>query len=52
MGDTHILYNQEDEFRGMDVQLGMEGTNSNGHGGGKEEDINLVETLRRLYEYV
>jgi hypothetical protein len=26
----------------------MEGTNSNGHGGGKEEEINLVETLRKL----
>lgn len=28
--------------------MGIEGTNSNGHGGGKEEDINLVETLRKL----
>jgi hypothetical protein len=28
--------------------LGLEGTNSNGHGGGKEEDINLVETIRKL----
>jgi hypothetical protein len=26
----------------------MEGTNSNGHGGGKEEDINMVENLRKL----
>jgi hypothetical protein len=32
----------------MNVQLGMEGTNSNGLGGGKEEEINLVETLRKL----
>jgi hypothetical protein len=48
MDDTQIVYSQEDEIRGMNVQLGMEGTNSNGHGGGKEEDINLVETLRKL----
>jgi hypothetical protein len=33
--DTHIVYSQEDEVRGMNVQLGMEGTNSNGHGYGK-----------------
>jgi hypothetical protein len=32
----------------MNVQLGMEGTNSNGHGGGKEKDINTAETLRKL----
>jgi hypothetical protein len=32
----------------MNVQLGMEGTNSNGHGGGKEENINLDETIRKL----
>jgi hydroxymethylpyrimidine pyrophosphatase-like HAD family hydrolase len=28
--------------------LGLEGTNSNGHGGGKEEDINMTETLKIL----
>jgi hypothetical protein len=32
----------------MNVQLGMEGTNSNGNGGGKEEDINLGETINKL----
>jgi hypothetical protein len=25
--------------------------NSNGHGEGKDEDINLVETIRKLQEY-
>jgi hypothetical protein len=48
MDDTQVVYNQEDEIRGMTIQSGMEGTNSNGHGGGKEEDINLAETLRKL----
>jgi hypothetical protein len=32
----------------MDVHFGVEGTNSNGHGEGKDEDINLVETIRKL----
>ena len=48
MEDTQVVYNQDDKIRGLNVQLGMEGTNSNGHGGGKEEDINLAETLKKL----
>jgi hypothetical protein len=32
----------------MDFHLGVEGTNSNGLGQGKDEDINLVETIRKL----
>ena len=36
----------------MNVQLGMKGTNSNGHGGGKDEDINLAETIQKLKTYV
>jgi hypothetical protein len=30
----------------------MEGTNSNGHGGEKEEDINMDETIRKLQKDV
>jgi hypothetical protein len=37
MEDTQGAYIQEDEIRGMDVHMGNEGTNSNGHGEGKEE---------------
>ena len=48
MEEAQGTYIQEDEIIGMNVQLGMEGTNSNGLGGGKEEEINLVETLRKL----
>jgi hypothetical protein len=51
MDDTHIVYSQEDEIKGINVQLDLEGTNSNGHGG-KEEYINLAETLRKLQTYV
>ena len=39
-------YNQEDEIRGMDVHLGIEGANSNGHGEGRDENMNMVETIK------
>jgi hypothetical protein len=29
----------------MDVHMGIEGKNSNGHGEGKEENMNMVETV-------
>jgi hypothetical protein len=32
----------------MYVHMGNEGTNSNGHGEGKEESMNLVETIKSL----
>jgi len=48
MEDAQEDYSQEDEVRGMNVHLGIEGTNSNGHGAIKEEDVNLVETIRKL----
>jgi hypothetical protein len=32
MEEAHDAYSMEDEVRGMDVHLGVEGTNSNGHG--------------------
>jgi hypothetical protein len=52
MEDAQEAYNQEDEVRGMNFHLGIEGTNSNGHGERKDEDINLVETIRKLQAYV
>jgi hypothetical protein len=36
----------------MYVNLGNEGTNSNGHGEGKEENMNLVETIKSLQKDV
>jgi hypothetical protein len=32
----------------MDVHLGIEGTNSNEHGEGRDEKMNMVETNRNL----
>jgi hypothetical protein len=41
-------YIHEHEIRGMYVNMENEGTNSNGHGEGKEEIMKLVETIKRL----
>jgi hypothetical protein len=48
MEDAHETYCQEDEMRGMDFHLGIEGTNSNGHGEGRDENMNMVETIKIL----
>jgi hypothetical protein len=32
----------------MDVHLCIEGTNSNGHGEGSDENMNMVETIKNL----
>jgi hypothetical protein len=49
---TQGAYMQEDEIRGMYVNMGNEGTNSNGHGEGKEESMNLVETIKSFQKDV
>jgi hypothetical protein len=36
----------------MDVHLGIEGTNSNGHGEGRDENMNMVETIKNLQKDV
>jgi hypothetical protein len=52
MKDTQGAYSQDDDIRGMYVNMYNEGTNSNGHGEGKEESMNLVETIKSLQKYV
>jgi hypothetical protein len=52
MEDGDGAYNQEDEIIGMDAHLGIEGTNSNGHGEGKDENMNMVEIIRNLQKDV
>jgi hypothetical protein len=52
MEDTQGNYSQKDEIRVMDVHMGNEGTNSNVHGEGKEESMNLVETIKNLQKAV
>jgi hypothetical protein len=48
MEEAQGTYNQEDEIRGMDVHLGIEGTNSNGHGEERDENMNMVEAIKNL----
>jgi hypothetical protein len=45
---SQINYSHEDEIRGLYVNMGNVGTESNGHGEGKEESINLLETTKSL----
>jgi hypothetical protein len=52
MEDAHETYSQEDEIRGMDFHLVIEGTNSNGHGEGRDENMNMVETIKNLQKDV
>jgi 50S ribosomal subunit-associated GTPase HflX len=52
MEDAHRTYNHEDEVRGLYVSMGNEGTKSNGHREGKEESMNLVETIKSLQKDV
>jgi hypothetical protein len=52
MEEAQGNYSQEDESRGMDVHLGMEGTNSNEHGEERNEDMNMAETIKNLQKDV
>jgi hypothetical protein len=45
-------YSQQDESRGVDVHLGMEGMNSNRHGEERNEDMNMDETIKNLQKDV
>jgi hypothetical protein len=50
--DTQRIYNHEEEIRGQWINMSNERTESNGHDEGKEESINLVETIKNLQKYV
>jgi hypothetical protein len=45
---SHGTYSQEYDIKGMDVHLGIEGKNFNGHGEGRDENMNMVETIKNL----
>ena len=52
MEEAQGTYSKEDEIRGMDVHFGIEGTNSNGHGDERNENMNMVETIKNLQKDV
>jgi hypothetical protein len=52
MEEAQGNYSHPEKSRGMDVHLGMEGTNSNGHGEERNEDMNMAETIKNLQKDV
>jgi hypothetical protein len=52
MEEAQGTYSHEDEIRGMDVHLGIEGTNFNGHGDERNENMNMAETIKNLQKDV
>jgi hypothetical protein len=52
MEEEHGNYSHTENRRGVDVDLGVEGTNSNGHGEERNEDMNMVETIKNLQKDV
>jgi hypothetical protein len=48
MEEAQGNYSQQDESKGVDVHLVIEGTNSNGHGEERNENMNMVETIKNL----
>jgi hypothetical protein len=52
MEEAQGTYIQEDDIRGMDVHLGIEVTNSNGHGDERNENMNMAETIKNLQKDV
>ena len=52
MEETLRKYSQQDESREMNVHLDIEGTNTNGHGEERDENLNMVETIKNLQKDV
>jgi hypothetical protein len=52
MEDAQGASNHEDDIRGMYIHMGNECKKSNGHGEGKGDNMNLVETIKILQKDV
>jgi hypothetical protein len=52
MEEAHDAYSPENEVRGMDVHLGVEGTNSNGHGEEIDKDMGMMKIIKNLQKDV
>ena len=48
MEEAQGNYSQKDEVIRLDVHLSIEGTNSNGHGEERNENMNMAETMKNL----
>jgi hypothetical protein len=52
MGKAQGAYSLENEVRGMDVHLGVEGSNSNGHGEEIDKEGNMMKIIEKLQKDV
>jgi hypothetical protein len=52
MEEAHNAFSSENEARGMDVHLGVEGSNSNGHGEEIDKEGNMMKIIERLQKDV
>jgi hypothetical protein len=48
MEETQNASSSENEAKGMDVHLGVEGSNSNGHGEEIDKEGNMMKIIERL----
>jgi hypothetical protein len=48
MQETHNASSSENEAKGMDVHLGVEGSNSNGNGEEIDKERNMMRTIEKL----
>jgi hypothetical protein len=51
MEETHNASSSENEAKGMDVHLGVEWSNSNGHGEDIDKEWNMIKIIERLHKY-
>ena len=52
MEEAQGPYNSENEVRGMDIHLGVEGSNSNGHGEEIDKEGNMMKIIKKLQKDV
>jgi hypothetical protein len=48
MGETQNASSSENESKGMDVRLGVEGLNSNGHGEEIDKEGHMMKIIEKL----
>jgi hypothetical protein len=48
MEEARDAFNSDNEARGMDVHLGVEGSNSNGHGEEVDKEGNMMKIIKKL----
>jgi hypothetical protein len=48
MEEAHNYFSSENEAKGMDVHLGVEGSNSNGHGEEIYKEGDMMKIIERL----